>query len=678
MKSISALREKVQQLTAESKDHRRSGQIQQLKGKVREAELVSDVLKAELRDRVGMTADEVSEFVVRKTVGGPKRFRPKTREELELQVSTLEKRVASLQSKLSRSGGASGARGSARRGSSSSRGARSAGKVAEEDSPASARSTGETGSAVAVVAGAHASALNDKVESLTIELAAKKRAMEDLTTEVEALSSENRRLRAFEDKARRLASKHAQAKEALASLQQENLDVAREREAAAEDLRAAQAEAQWLNEELERVRKEAARAQRDAAAEIADLQARQLELTSDLENAQRDAALASENRARDRRSGAGDSAAVKRLEDAKRRLDNRVKDLTGELETVRKQLADARAEAREARADADDAEAELEKLERRAGAASRGDTTATTDGETDEDAGGLRARIAELKAELAAERRRADATTAAAGSAAERMEDVASEAGAAMEQLAEENKELKAQIRAMEKQITAAKYLHRQEAKRAARMQEKLDAGRGKGSQGGAMDPEERSMLEDRIKTQQYEIDSLKSTISTLEAERVSIRRQLKLRNQRMRTMQHDLDSANDELIRVQAEFRKDLAKLKSSTEKSGSHKKVIEQLQRSAEETENRLREQLAGAESDLEVHVRVAEVCRTAVEQFQGHTEVLEARLESFGVEPPACPVDVGKLASELDADGESVDDDSASAGMRGGAGGGSDDDR
>ena len=45
-----------------------------------------------------MTLEEVNEYIIRKTISGPKRFRPKTREEIELRVIELEKQIKELKS----------------------------------------------------------------------------------------------------------------------------------------------------------------------------------------------------------------------------------------------------------------------------------------------------------------------------------------------------------------------------------------------------------------------------------------------------------------------------------------------------------------------------------------------------------------------------------------------------
>ena len=97
-KSIEKYREEVKQLQAASTKSARSKQIQGLKSRLRDCELKVDVLKEELAgtsmfdgspEERGMA---VNELLIRKTIGGPKRFRPKTREEL---VKELKMRLVS-------------------------------------------------------------------------------------------------------------------------------------------------------------------------------------------------------------------------------------------------------------------------------------------------------------------------------------------------------------------------------------------------------------------------------------------------------------------------------------------------------------------------------------------------------------------------------------------------------
>lgn len=93
MTSIDTQQKEIAKLKTLSKDNRRTQMIQSLKKKLKEQEFVSDVLKEELGKKAELSREEVCDYVVRKTISGPKRFRPLTREELELQIIELEKKV---------------------------------------------------------------------------------------------------------------------------------------------------------------------------------------------------------------------------------------------------------------------------------------------------------------------------------------------------------------------------------------------------------------------------------------------------------------------------------------------------------------------------------------------------------------------------------------------------------
>ena len=119
-KSIEKYREEVKQLQAASTKSARSKQIQGLKSRFRECELKVDVLKEELANTKDFkhkyeTLEErgmaVNELLISKTIGGPKRFRPKTREELvkelksndvknKQEIQRLKKKLSNFSSEL--------------------------------------------------------------------------------------------------------------------------------------------------------------------------------------------------------------------------------------------------------------------------------------------------------------------------------------------------------------------------------------------------------------------------------------------------------------------------------------------------------------------------------------------------------------------------------------------------
>lgn len=93
MKSIAALRDEVARMKAESKEHRRSELIRSLRDKLREQELAVDVLKEAYVEASGSSDAQANELVILRTLGGPKRFRPKSREELQNELAAAERRI---------------------------------------------------------------------------------------------------------------------------------------------------------------------------------------------------------------------------------------------------------------------------------------------------------------------------------------------------------------------------------------------------------------------------------------------------------------------------------------------------------------------------------------------------------------------------------------------------------
>ena len=114
MASIDALQKKNTELKVNGKDVRRTQMIQSLKNKLKNQELVADLLKAELVQqqptiidakeddkRKFLSVADVNNFIIKKTLGGPKRFRPLTREEMENKILDCDKTIEKLTKKLS-------------------------------------------------------------------------------------------------------------------------------------------------------------------------------------------------------------------------------------------------------------------------------------------------------------------------------------------------------------------------------------------------------------------------------------------------------------------------------------------------------------------------------------------------------------------------------------------------
>ena len=93
MISINTQQKEIYKLKVLSKDNRRTQMIQSLKKKLKDQEYIVDILKEEYCKKNELTIEEVNDFIIRKSISGPKRFRPLTREELEQQIIELEKKI---------------------------------------------------------------------------------------------------------------------------------------------------------------------------------------------------------------------------------------------------------------------------------------------------------------------------------------------------------------------------------------------------------------------------------------------------------------------------------------------------------------------------------------------------------------------------------------------------------
>lgn len=93
MTSLDGKDKEIAKLKILGKDNRRTQMIQALRDKIRDLELINDVVKEELVRKSESTVDEVNELIIKKTLAGPKRFRPLSREELENKITELEKKI---------------------------------------------------------------------------------------------------------------------------------------------------------------------------------------------------------------------------------------------------------------------------------------------------------------------------------------------------------------------------------------------------------------------------------------------------------------------------------------------------------------------------------------------------------------------------------------------------------
>ncbi|ETV96320.1 hypothetical protein, variant 3 [Aphanomyces invadans] len=193
MKSIHQLQEQVATMKAQDKEHRRSALIQNLRKQQRDQELVMEVLKDTLKTKVGEfnnSLDAVNDYILKKTLGGPKRFRPKTREEIELEFVELDKKYKRVLASLKR-----------------------AKSVAAQDAPA------EDATPPADTSSVDVEAMQREIESLRVLVAAKDNNLQAQTADNLALKKRVDELLLVHDKWVRTKAKYAASKEAIAKLE---------------------------------------------------------------------------------------------------------------------------------------------------------------------------------------------------------------------------------------------------------------------------------------------------------------------------------------------------------------------------------------------------------------------------------------------------------------------------
>lgn len=117
MTSIDNQQKEISKLKVLSKDHHRTQIIQSLKKKLKDQEYINDVLKDEICKKCEINREEINSYIIRKTISGPKRFRPLTREELENNFIELEKKLKIKKSSSEAGGGGGGGGGGSSGGS---------------------------------------------------------------------------------------------------------------------------------------------------------------------------------------------------------------------------------------------------------------------------------------------------------------------------------------------------------------------------------------------------------------------------------------------------------------------------------------------------------------------------------------------------------------------------------
>ncbi|EQC32431.1 hypothetical protein, variant [Saprolegnia diclina VS20] len=274
MKSIHQLQEQVGVMKAQDNEHRRSALIQSLRKKQREQDLLIDVLKEALATKAPEFQDSlplVNEFVLKKTLSGPKRFRPKTREELELEFLDLDKKykraVQSLKSTK----------------------AAMTSNAKEEVSPQDNGDVCEDGEAKSIAANdAEAvKTLQEEVDRLRIAIASKDVNLHAQLTEIETLHQQLAQLTAIQDKYDRAKQKYAASKEALEKTQHDSIQLIQEKEKESEARAQAEAELVFFKEAHANDVAQSDREKLDLLERIKAMHAHEIDLQTQLEDQQK-------------------------------------------------------------------------------------------------------------------------------------------------------------------------------------------------------------------------------------------------------------------------------------------------------------------------------------------------------------------------------------------------------
>ncbi|GAB9473772.1 hypothetical protein Gpo141_00010919 [Globisporangium polare] len=280
MKSINQLQEQLQSLRAQDKEHRRSALIQSLRKNMREQELIIDVLKQTLAEKLPEFKDSralVNDFVIKKTVGGPLRFRPKTREELEQEMDQLNEKYKRVLGNLRQ----------AKRDASDAASSSKQKEEAEEKSQGGEDQFPEGNGDFSAPPQTVDPALQEELERLQVELNSKVITIHSQSDEINSLYAEIDKLRVVEDKLERKKHKVSLLEDKLAQQQLETVRLVHEKEVQAEKCVHLEEEIQFLRDN--RVDDVSSRDQErlEQLELIQRLRASEIELQSQMEEQQR-------------------------------------------------------------------------------------------------------------------------------------------------------------------------------------------------------------------------------------------------------------------------------------------------------------------------------------------------------------------------------------------------------
>ncbi|CAK4711902.1 unnamed protein product [Aphanomyces euteiches] len=262
MKSIHQLQEQVATMKTQDKEHRRSALIQSLRKKQREQDLLVDVLKETLQAKVSEFQDDpnlVNEFILKKTISGPKRFRPKTREELELEFAELDKKYKRTQASL---------------------------KKAKTEIPQTPRIQ-ESEERTPAEPGPELVAMQKELETLRVAAAAKEIALQAQLDQIDGLRKRLEELHLVEDKLERTKTKYSASKEAIKKLQDDAIRLIQDKECESERRQQLEAELAFYKEATDTSEKNGDKVKMELMERVKALHAREAELLTQLEDQQR-------------------------------------------------------------------------------------------------------------------------------------------------------------------------------------------------------------------------------------------------------------------------------------------------------------------------------------------------------------------------------------------------------
>ncbi|KAG9406332.1 hypothetical protein AC1031_002652 [Aphanomyces cochlioides] len=264
MNSIHQLQEQVATMKAQDKEHRRSALIQSLRKKQREQDLLVDVLKETLQAKVSEFQDDpnlLNEFILKKTISGPKRFRPKTREELELEFAELDKKYKRTLASLKKA------------------------KTSLEI-PQTPR-TQETEERTPAEPGPELVAMQKELETLRVAVAAKEITRQAQLDQIDGLRKRLEELHLVEDKLERTKTKYSASKEAIKKLQDDAIRLIQDKECESERWLQLEAELAFYKEATDTSQKNGDKVKMELMERVKALHAREAEHLTQLEDQQR-------------------------------------------------------------------------------------------------------------------------------------------------------------------------------------------------------------------------------------------------------------------------------------------------------------------------------------------------------------------------------------------------------